>query len=80
VNGVGRNVRNEFGYGIMDDYEMVKMDRNWKNVKEKNKCEVYEKKEEKIIKEKSNVNIKMNVKECDGVKVIENVKDKVSIE
>nr|CAH7745731.1 unnamed protein product [Callosobruchus chinensis] len=69
TNGVGRNVSHSFGYGLMDAYAMVQLARNWITVPEQHKP----------IPAKSVVVLQLQVKECEGVEVLEHVQAKLTI-
>ncbi|CAH1965224.1 unnamed protein product [Acanthoscelides obtectus] len=79
TNGVGRNVSHSFGYGLMDAYAMVQLARNWITVPEQHKCEIPAPHLLKPIPAKSVVVLQLQVKECEGVEVLEHVQAKLTI-
>ncbi|XP_071450401.1 furin-like protease kpc-1 [Hetaerina americana] len=79
VNGVGRNVSHSFGYGLMDASAMVRMARTWKTVPEQHRCEVLAPHTDRQIPAKSQVVLKLEVKECAGVSFLEHVQAKISL-
>ncbi|XP_060536835.1 furin-like protease 1, isoforms 1/1-X/2 isoform X2 [Cylas formicarius] len=79
VNGVGRNVSHSFGYGLMDAYAMVQLARNWITVPEQHKCEISASDVSKSIPAKSVVVLTLQVKECEGVEILEHVQAKLTI-
>uniref|UniRef100_A0A6P7G4S6 furin n=1 Tax=Diabrotica virgifera virgifera TaxID=50390 RepID=A0A6P7G4S6_DIAVI len=79
VNGVGRHVSHSFGYGLMDAYAMVQLARNWTTVPEQHKCEITAQQVPKGIPPKSMVILQLQVKECEGVEILEHVQAKLTI-
>ncbi|KAH0821032.1 hypothetical protein GEV33_001759 [Tenebrio molitor] len=79
TNGVGRNVSHSFGYGLMDAYAMVQLSRNWITVPEQHKCEITAPHVQRPIPAKSVVVLQLQVKECEGVEVLEHVQAKLTI-
>ncbi|CAB3387799.1 Hypothetical predicted protein [Cloeon dipterum] len=79
TNAVGRNVSHSFGYGLMDAAAMVKLARKWVTVPEQQRCEIIAKNAEKLIPAKSQVNIKLRVRECPGVNFLEHVQAKITL-
>ncbi|KAJ8968362.1 hypothetical protein NQ317_009525 [Molorchus minor] len=79
TNGVGRNVSHSFGYGLMDAYAMVQLAKNWVTVPEQHKCEISAPHVAKPIPAKSVVVLQLEVKECEGVEVLEHVQAKLTI-
>nr|CAH7745734.1 unnamed protein product [Callosobruchus chinensis] len=83
TNGVGRNVSHSFGYGLMDAYAMVQLARNWITVPEQHKCEIPAPHLLNLvfrpIPAKSVVVLQLQVKECEGVEVLEHVQAKLTI-
>ncbi|XP_072402014.1 furin-like protease 1 isoform X1 [Diabrotica undecimpunctata] len=79
VNGVGRHVSHSFGYGLMDAFAMVQLARNWTTVPEQHKCEITAQQVPKGIPPKSMVILQLQVKECEGVEILEHVQAKLTI-
>ncbi|XP_025829565.1 furin-like protease 1 isoform X2 [Agrilus planipennis] len=79
INGVGRNVSHSFGYGLMDAYAMVQLAKRWITVPEQLKCEKSAPHGQKIIPAKSVVKLQLEVKECEGIKLLEHVQAKLTI-
>ncbi|XP_059486972.1 furin-like protease 1 isoform X2 [Neocloeon triangulifer] len=79
TNAVGRNVSHSFGYGLMDAAAMVKLAKKWVTVPEQQRCEIIAKNAEKLIPAKSQVNIKLRVRECPGVNFLEHVQAKITL-
>nr|XP_023026038.1 furin-like protease 1 isoform X2 [Leptinotarsa decemlineata] len=79
TNGVGRNVSHSFGYGLMDAYAMVQLAKNWITVPEQKKCEITASSAVRPIPAKSVSVIHLEVKECEGVEVLEHIQAKLTI-
>lgn len=79
TNGVGRNVSHSFGYGLMDAYAMVQLAKNWVTVPEQHKCEITAPHVLRPIPAKSVVILQLEVKECEGVEILEHVQAKLTI-
>ena len=79
VNGVGRNVSHSFGYGLMDALAMVRLARTWKTVPPQRSCEVAVPQMSRVIPPRSQVQLQLDVRECEGVSVLEHVQARVSL-
>ncbi|XP_043281223.1 furin-like protease 1 isoform X1 [Venturia canescens] len=79
TNGVRRNVSHSFGYGLMDAAAMVRLARKWKTVPEQKKCEVSAPYSGRQIPAKSQLVLKLDVRECTEVNYLEHVQAKISL-
>jgi len=73
MNGVGRKVSHNYGYGLMDAEAMVRLARRWRTVPIQQSCEVVSPYYYKIIQPMSFITIELDVLTCPGVRFLEHV-------
>jgi len=73
VNGVGRKVSHNYGYGLMDAEGMVRMARRWITVPLQQSCEVVSPYYYKVIPPMGFVTIELDVLSCPRVRFLEHV-------
>lgn len=73
INGVGRMVSHNYGYGLMDAEAMVKLARKWISVPGQQSCEVVSPYYYKVIPAMGYVTIELDVNSCPGVRFLEHV-------
>ncbi|CEF65273.1 Proprotein convertase subtilisin/kexin type 4 [Strongyloides ratti] len=73
INGVGRRISNQFGYGLMDAGAIVKLSKIWKNVPEQHLCTYKYKMAEpspRSVIGKFQINFTLDVNDCSNGKRI----------
>jgi len=73
LNGVGRQVSHNYGYGLMDARAMVETARKWISVPPQQSCEVVSPYYYKVIPAMGFVTIELDVNSCPGVRFLEHV-------
>ena len=70
LNGVGRRVSHNYGYGLMDAKAMVEVARKWISVPPQQSCEVVSPYYYKVIPAMGFVTIELDVNSCPGVRLV----------
>ncbi|XP_023326698.1 furin-like protease kpc-1 [Eurytemora carolleeae] len=73
LNGVGRKVSHNYGYGLMDAEAMVRLSRRWITTPAQGSCEVVSPYYYKVIQPMSFITIELDVLSCPGVRFLEHV-------
>ena len=68
MNGVGRKVSHNYGYGLMDAQAMVELSRKWITMPPQQSCEVVSPYYYKVIPAMGFVTIELDVNSCPGVR------------